>query len=158
MVFDHPIDQPRPIKVICIGAGVSGIITAIRFPQKIQNLNLVVYEKNADLGGTWLENTCVATRLYLVAKLIRIRYPGVRCDIPSAGYQLTFENNSQWSEFYASGHEIQKYLVDTAKKYDVYKYCKFQHLFKSATWKEDVGKWEVVLENLTTGKVSCKVQ
>lgn len=52
----RPADHCRPMKVICIGAGISGILTAIRFPQHIQNLDLVVYEKNEGLGGTWFEN------------------------------------------------------------------------------------------------------
>jgi cation diffusion facilitator CzcD-associated flavoprotein CzcO len=59
MLVDHEIDDPRPIKVICIGAGISGIITGIRLPHHIKNLELVIYEKNHDVGGTWLENTCV---------------------------------------------------------------------------------------------------
>lgn len=50
------IDDCRPIKVICIGAGISGILTAIRFPQHIKNLSLTVYEKNEGPGGTWFEN------------------------------------------------------------------------------------------------------
>jgi cation diffusion facilitator CzcD-associated flavoprotein CzcO len=52
----RPIDECRPIKVICIGAGISGILTAIRFPQHIKNLDLTVYEKNEGPGGTWFEN------------------------------------------------------------------------------------------------------
>lgn len=51
-----PIDFARRIKVVCIGGGISGILTAIRFPQKITNLELTIYEKNADIGGTWYEN------------------------------------------------------------------------------------------------------
>lgn len=54
-----PIDAGRSIKVVCIGAGYSGILTAIRFPQRVPNLELVVYEKNADIGGTWYENRYV---------------------------------------------------------------------------------------------------
>ena len=80
---NRSIDYPRPIKVsflsphrysqiICIGAGINGIITAIRFAQKIRNLSLVVYEKNADVGGTWFENT----------------YPSVACDLPAHTYNL----------------------------------------------------------------------
>lgn len=56
MVFNHPIDEPRRLKVICIGAGISGIIAGIRFPQMVQNLDFVIYEKNPDVGGTWYEN------------------------------------------------------------------------------------------------------
>jgi cation diffusion facilitator CzcD-associated flavoprotein CzcO len=59
----RPIDTDRPMKVVCIGAGMSGILTAIRFPQRIQNLDLTIYEKNDDIGGTWYENN----------------YPGIAC-------------------------------------------------------------------------------
>lgn len=52
----RPIDLNRPIKVIVIGGGMSGIIAGIFFPRNIENLELKIYEKNADLGGTWLEN------------------------------------------------------------------------------------------------------
>lgn len=52
-LYDRPIDEDRRLKVICIGAGYSGILTAIRFPQRIENLDLVIYEKNDDIGGTW---------------------------------------------------------------------------------------------------------
>ncbi|KAF2494389.1 cyclohexanone monooxygenase [Lophium mytilinum] len=134
-LFEHCIDDYRPMKVICIGAGISGILTAIRFPQKIQNLTLTVYDKNADVGGTWFEN----------------RYPGVRCDIPSHSYQYTFENNNQWSEYYSTGSEIQAYLQRTARKYGAYRYMKFNHTLKGATWKADEGKWHVTLEDTTTG-------
>lgn len=50
------VDASRPIKVIVIGGGMSGIIAGIFFPRSIENLDLKIYEKNADLGGTWFEN------------------------------------------------------------------------------------------------------
>lgn len=53
---DRPIDADRRIKVVCIGAGYSRILTGIRFPQRIPNLDLVIYEKNDEVGGTWYEN------------------------------------------------------------------------------------------------------
>lgn len=63
VIEERPIDGKRPLKVICVGAGISGIITAIRFPQRIPNLELQIYEKNPDITGTWFEN----------------RYPGCAC-------------------------------------------------------------------------------
>jgi len=55
-LYSHCIDDHRRIKVICIGAGFSGILAGIRFPQRIANLDLTIYEKNPEVGGTWYEN------------------------------------------------------------------------------------------------------
>jgi 2-polyprenyl-6-methoxyphenol hydroxylase-like FAD-dependent oxidoreductase len=43
------------------GAGISGMLTAIRFPQKLKNIDLVVYEKNNDIrrDGTLYGNRLV---------------------------------------------------------------------------------------------------
>jgi len=55
-LHDHPIENLRPLKVIVIGAGYSGIYHSIRIPERLRNVDLVVYEKNAGVGGTWYEN------------------------------------------------------------------------------------------------------
>lgn len=77
----------------------------------------------------------------------------MRCDIPSASYQFTFESNTQWSEYYATGGEINTYLARTARKYGVYRFCKFGHMFRGATWDADAGKWHIKVEVLATGEV-----
>jgi ribulose 1,5-bisphosphate synthetase/thiazole synthase len=63
-LYNHCIDDYRPIKVICIGAGLSGILAGIRFPQRIKNLDFTIYDKNHDVGGTWLENRWVMNTFY----------------------------------------------------------------------------------------------
>lgn len=63
LISERAIDQPRPLKVIYIGAGVSGILAAIKFRKAVPEIDLVIYEKNPELGGTWYEN----------------RYPGCAC-------------------------------------------------------------------------------
>ena len=57
-VKNKPIFASRPIRIIVIGAGVAGIAAVYKFKQQLQgkNFELVVYEKNEDVGGTWLEN------------------------------------------------------------------------------------------------------
>lgn len=57
-IIEQPIGTRRPIRVACMGAGYSGLMMAIVFSQQMQgkNAELVVYERNEDLGGTWLEN------------------------------------------------------------------------------------------------------
>jgi cation diffusion facilitator CzcD-associated flavoprotein CzcO len=100
---------------------------AIRLPQRIPNLELVIYEKNPEIGGTWYEN----------------RYPGVACDVPAHSYTLVYEPNVEWSEFYASGQEIERYLQKVADKYKVRRFMKFNHKCVGATWDEENGKWNV---------------
>lgn len=65
-LHDVPVENQRPIKVIVVGAGYSGIYHGIRIPERLRNCELVIYDKNAGVGGTWFEN----------------RYPGCACDIP----------------------------------------------------------------------------
>ena len=149
------IDHARPMKVIVIGAGISGILAAIRFPRRIPNLDLVVYDKNPEVGGTWYEN----------------RYPGVACgmksfglvdaiwradlcaDIPSHVYQASFEPNPNWSEFYASGQEILEYWKGIVAKYDVRKSLKLSHKVTEARFDEVECKWHIKLENCSTKEV-----
>lgn len=57
------IDTARPLRVVVVGAGISGVINAIKLTESIEKLDLVIFEKNAGLGGTWYEN----------------RYPGGAC-------------------------------------------------------------------------------
>src|SRR5271154_6592522 len=127
---DRPSNTPRPLKIIHVGAGPSGINLAkqikTHFPR--DNITLTIYEKNSDVGGTWFEN----------------RYPGCACDIPAHSYQLTFEPNKTWSKFYAPAREIEAYWQGVAKKYDIYKHIKLEHRVVEAKWDDDDGKWKVV--------------
>jgi heterodisulfide reductase subunit A-like polyferredoxin len=50
---EHPVDVVRPIKVGIIGAGLAGITAGVMLPAKLPGLDLRIYDKNADVGGTW---------------------------------------------------------------------------------------------------------
>ncbi|KAL4817747.1 hypothetical protein BDW67DRAFT_174532 [Aspergillus spinulosporus] len=137
IVEERSIDACRPMRVVVIGSGISGIISSIRLRQRIGKLDLCVYEKNADIGGTWLEN----------------RYPGCACDIPAHTYQATFEPNKEWSTFYAAAPEIHKYWKHVSAKYGCEKYIKFKHRVVSATWENDRSKWTLQVKNLDSGEI-----
>ncbi|KAF8462961.1 cyclohexanone monooxygenase [Kalaharituber pfeilii] len=141
-IQEHSIENVRPIKVICIGAGYSGIYMGIRIPQRLKNVELVIYEKNEDLGGTWWEN----------------RYPGLACDIPAHCYQYSFEPNPEWSQFYAEGREIWKYLKGVTQKYSVERFVRLRHKVVKCEWKPGEGIWEVEVEKLNeNGEVIEKI-
>ena len=57
-VADQWLGEPRQVRVIVVGAGIGGIAAVKLFREAFQGrpADLVVYEKNHDVGGTWLEN------------------------------------------------------------------------------------------------------
>ncbi|KAK7052585.1 FAD/NAD-P-binding domain-containing protein [Favolaschia claudopus] len=124
---DFSIDDYRPIKVICIGAGFSGILCAIRLRQKVPNIDLKIYEKADGIGGTWRAN----------------KYPGAACDVPAPAYQFSFEAESQWSELFATGPEILANMERVVDKHKIRQYFHFQHELTHAKWDQGSGKWTV---------------
>ncbi|KAF8847633.1 flavin-binding monooxygenase, partial [Acephala macrosclerotiorum] len=120
------IDDPRPLHIGIIGAGISGIGLYIRLKQYVPSAQITIWEKNQDVGGTWFEN----------------RYPGVKCDIPSHVYQYTFEPNTQWSQFFSGGEEIWRYVKGVSEKYKVRENV-FGKKVTGLTWVEAERKWIV---------------
>lgn len=61
VVNEEPIHSRRPLRIICMGAGYSGLMMGIIHSQKLamNNVEFIIYERNEDLGGTWLENRYV---------------------------------------------------------------------------------------------------
>lgn len=77
-IKDTPVENFRKMRVVVIGAGFSGIYLGVRIPQRLRNVELAIYEKNDDVGGTWYEN----------------RYPGCACDIPCKFSPLVHEGKN----------------------------------------------------------------
>ncbi len=82
-----PEARRREFHVLVIGAGMSGILAAIRLEQA--GIPYTVVEKNPAVGGTWYEN----------------RYPGCRVDVANHFYSYSFEPND-WVEFYSQRNEL----------------------------------------------------
>jgi hypothetical protein len=58
VVDEEPIHSRRPLRIVCMGAGYSGLMMGIVYSEKLQaqNCEFIIYERNEDLGGTWFEN------------------------------------------------------------------------------------------------------
>ncbi len=92
----------RPLRFAIIGAGMSGILAAIKL-EEAGYPDWAIYEKASRLGGTWRENT----------------YPGIACDVPSHLYSYSFAPNPDFSHIYSPGAEIQAYFEGIARRYGV---------------------------------------
>ncbi|KAK0632553.1 hypothetical protein B0T14DRAFT_560233 [Immersiella caudata] len=132
----EPVENLRPLRVVVVGAGFSGIAAAIRIPERLRNVDLTVYEKNDGVGGVWWLN----------------KYPGVACDIPSHSYQYSFAPNPNWSSLYAPGSEIQKYLEDVAERFGATRFIKTRHEVEHCVWDGVRKLWKIKVQNLTTGE------
>ncbi|KAI2669725.1 hypothetical protein CBS147355_9719 [Penicillium roqueforti] len=126
-ILEQPLFKARKLRLVCIGAGFSGLILAhkIKHEWKMEDvIDLQIYEKNPDLGGTWYEN----------------RYPGAACDVPAHVYVFPFQPNPNWSSFYVGSEEIWEYMKDTAIKWDLEKFVSFNSRVNETVWDDDKGK------------------
>ncbi|EFX00491.1 flavin-binding monooxygenase [Grosmannia clavigera kw1407] len=131
-----PIFAPkRTLSVIVIGAGASGLLLAYKLQRHFDDLSLEVYEKNADVSGTWYEN----------------RYPGCACDVPSHNYTWSFEPKTDWSANYAASKEIFAYFKDFSAKHGLEKYVRLRHQVVGARWDDDEAMWHVQIDDLAHG-------
>jgi NADPH-dependent glutamate synthase beta subunit-like oxidoreductase len=55
-VEEHDLGYARPMRVVCIGAGASGLDIAYKIDRHLKSFSLQIYDKNPVLGGTWYEN------------------------------------------------------------------------------------------------------
>lgn len=77
-----------------------------------------------------------------------------KVDIPAAAYQLSFENNPGWSQYYAPGGEILDYWKRVSEKYAVYRYMTFNAQVIEAKWNEDEGLWVLQIKDTKSGRVN----
>jgi 4-hydroxyacetophenone monooxygenase len=131
MGFAEP-DAPAPVpaadldfSVVVIGAGVSGLTAALEL--KRAGIPFVVLEKNAEVGGTWLEN----------------RYPGCGVDTPSYLYSFSFFPR-EWSGHFGKRHELETYVQDMAEEFDLLPTIRFGTEVVSAEYDEAGRRWRVV--------------
>jgi cation diffusion facilitator CzcD-associated flavoprotein CzcO len=114
---------PR-VRAAVIGAGISGILSAIKLAEAGLD-EITVYEKAGAVGGTWRDNT----------------YPGLACDVPSHLYSYSFAPTPEWSRRYSPGHEIQAYLEWVAREHGVAPRVRFGDEVVRCTHRE--GTWRI---------------
>lgn len=121
-------------RVCVIGAGPSGI-TAIKNIAE-QNIEIVAYDYNSDVGGNWIYNedeshSSVFETTHIISSKTLSQYE----DFP-------FDHNVS---DYPSHEELRNYFQSYAKHFDLYKFIEFNTLVKSCNLNSNK-LWEVVTE------------
>jgi 4-hydroxyacetophenone monooxygenase len=112
-------------RVVVIGAGMSGLLAAHRLQQA--GVPFVVLEKDADVGGTWLEN----------------RYPGCRVDNPNHNYSYSFAQRHDWPLHFSTQDVLLDYFRRCADAFGLRPHLRFGTEVVSAAWSDDEQHWVV---------------
>ena len=89
------------LRVAIIGAGMSGLAAAHRLRQA--GVEVVVLEKNEEVGGTWFDNT----------------YPGCRVDVPNHLYSYSFAQRLDWPEHFSTQAVLLDYFRQCADELEL---------------------------------------
>ena len=124
-IDDVPREDRDGFHVVVVGAGMSGLLAAIRLAGA--GIAYTVVEKNAGVGGTWWEN----------------RYPGCRVDVGNHFYCYSFAPDNQWTEFFARQPELQGYFERCMHDYGVTDRIRFDTEVVGARWSDETARWSV---------------
>ncbi len=122
-------EPPQPLhtsdfRVAIIGAGISGIIAAVRLREL--GVPFVILERNQEVGGVWLTNT----------------YPGAGVDTPSYLYSFSFFPR-HWSTHFGKRDEMVAYLAEAVDHFDLRRHIIFGTEVDSAVYDEATQTWTV---------------
>jgi len=132
-----PPEIAKDLRVGIIGAGPSGITSAIRM--KHLDLDFTIFDSAEDFGGTWLHNT----------------YPGCGVDIASHYFSFSYDQKSDWSRYYAKQPEILDYLQGVAERAKLHANARFGTEVVAARFDESAHQWELTVHS-KGGEVSTE--
>lgn len=119
-------DATRHVHIGIAGTGFAGLGAAILLKQEgIEDF--MVFERAADVGGTWRDNS----------------YPGCACDVESHLYSFSFAPNPEWSRLFSPQPEIYAYLRKCAQDFGVVPHIRFGHEVQESRWDDEAKIWRV---------------
>jgi 4-hydroxyacetophenone monooxygenase len=111
--------------VAVIGAGMSGLLAAHRLRQA--GIDVVVYEKNPEVGGTWLQNT----------------YPGCRVDVASHLFCYSFAQRDDWPQHFSTQPELLEYFKKFSADFDLRPLIHFSTNVEAIQFDDESAAWNV---------------
>ena len=108
---------------------MSGLAAAHRLQQA--GIEVVVLEKNDDVGGTWLENS----------------YPGCRVDVSNLFYCYSFAQRDDWPQHFSSQEVLLEYFRGVADRFGLRPLIRFGTEVRSAELDEATMRWTLRLQS-----------
>lgn len=128
-------------RVAVIGAGLAGVLTAVKLKQTGID-DFTVFEKEDGPGGVWWKNT----------------YPGCEVDVPSLAYSFSFMPYD-WARTHATQPELRQYVQKVIDRYGVAAHFRYGVAVKTARWRMDTRTYTIEAESGSMGEfdvvVSC---
>ena len=116
----------RPLDVLIVGAGLSGIGAAWHLQDRLPALSYAIWEARDAIGGTW----------------DLFRYPGIRSDsdMHTLGYRFR-----PWTQAksIADGPSILQYVRDTARDAGIDRHVRFGRMVTAVEWSSDEALWTI---------------
>ena len=122
---DSSATRSSRFRCAVVGAGASGLAAAHRLRQA--GIEVTVFEKNADVGGTWLENV----------------YPGCRVDVPNQLYSFSFAQTNEWASRFSAQPDLLAYLQGVAKELSLGDVIRFSSEVTEARFDDGTGEWHL---------------
>lgn len=112
------------VDVILIGAGLSGVGTAVHLQQRCPDKRVLLLEAREAMGGTW----------------DLFRYPGIRSDsdMHTLGYAFKPWTRAQ---AIADGGAIRSYIEETAREHGIDAQVRYGHRVRRAAWSTAEARW-----------------
>jgi cation diffusion facilitator CzcD-associated flavoprotein CzcO len=126
-----PIRSGDRIKFFVLGAGIGGILIAVRLVKSgFLPSQIVIVEVAGGIGGTWYWN----------------RYPGIHCDVESYVYMPLLEEMGYVpTQKYASGVEIRSYLTQILERFELLDRVLYRTQINGLEWDEGTQTWRAGL-------------
>jgi 4-hydroxyacetophenone monooxygenase len=123
-----PGEAPQDFRVLVIGAGMSGVLAAIRLQQA--GIDYLMVDKNPEIGGTWYENT----------------YPGCQVDSANHLYNYIFAPNRAWPAHFSNRDTLFGYFHGVVEEYGLRDHTRLATQISSARYDDQTGHWHTRLE------------
>lgn len=127
------LDGEKPLDVLIIGAGISGINAAYHLQTELPHYRYAILEARDNIGGTW----------------DLFRYPGIRSDSDLYTFGFSWHRWNR-SNPIAEGADILEYLDDAATTYRLKDHILFNHRVSSLEWADN--QWKAQVQHASAEK------